>query len=256
MHHQIDLPHNSSTDYFLSLRFLGFCDNSTLIRLFFLFFARSSRSFFSLRFLFTQIVIYQRLWQLYLPSLLKINIYADCKAYQYQRQRTKKNEQIFYHRKLCRFICIHTHAKQLRWDATTIWLAGAVRNSTFDCFFLLLLLCFIDFLLKIIFSNVIYDAMKANVTDEVNKIKFIDSYYLWKISREFEQKGAKFATIGIHCYFNQIYKPLCLSCIKKLQSLQYSKKTKMLFYNTYKYVFIFIVISFNSVNKNQQKISF
>lgn len=33
---------------------------------------------------------------------------------------------------------------------------------------------------KCIFSNMIYDAMKANVTDEVNKIKFIDSDYYEK----------------------------------------------------------------------------
>lgn len=33
---------------------------------------------------------------------------------------------------------------------------------------------------KIIFSNVIYGAMKAKVTDEVNKIKFIDTDYCEK----------------------------------------------------------------------------
>lgn len=36
--------------------------------------------------------------------------------------------------------------------------------------------------LKIIFSNVIYGAMKANVTDEVNKIKFIDIDYCEKFA--------------------------------------------------------------------------
>lgn len=108
-------------------------------------------------------------------------------------------------------------------------------TSSFSAFLILFFL-----FLEITFSNVIYDAMEANVTDEVNKIKFIDSYYLVKYF------FLHYSSTGIRIIaFNHIYKPIYLRVLFVYFSLcSYVKRIlqTLLFSIRARKVFIFIAI--------------